>query len=77
MLDLFFTAFCLAFLAAGTRRPFLFVLAYTYIDIVAPQKVSWGFLTHIPISLIAFSLNVLCARSSLWHPYTFSLLHSP
>lgn len=59
MLDLFFTAFCLAFLAAGTRRPFLFVLAYAYIDIVAPQKVSWGFLTHIPISLIAFLCAIL------------------
>jgi hypothetical protein len=59
MLDLFFTAFCLAFLGAGLKRPFLFVLAYTYIDIVAPQKVSWGFLTHIPISLIAFSCALL------------------
>ena len=59
MLDLFFTAFCLAFLGAGLKRPFLFVLAYAYIDIVAPQKVSWGFLTHIPISLIAFSCALL------------------
>jgi probable O-glycosylation ligase (exosortase A-associated) len=54
MLDLFLTSFCLAFLGAGLRRPFLFVLAYAYIDIVAPQKVSWGILSHIPISLIAF-----------------------
>jgi hypothetical protein len=29
-------------MVAGLRRPFLFVLAYAYIDIVAPQKVSWG-----------------------------------
>lgn len=54
MLNLFLFAFVLAFLAAGARRPFIFVLAYTYIDIVAPQKVTWGFLAHIPISLIAF-----------------------
>ncbi len=54
MLNLFLTAFVAAFLAAGVRKPFLFVLAYAYIDIVAPQKVSWGFLQVIPISLIAF-----------------------
>lgn len=54
MLNLFLTAFVTAFLAAGVRKPFLFVLAYVYIDIVAPQKVSWGFLQSIPISLIAF-----------------------
>lgn len=54
MLNLFLTAFVAAFLAAGVRKPFLFVLAYAYIDIVAPQKVSWGFLQSIPISLIAF-----------------------
>lgn len=54
MLNLFLTAFVTAFLAAGVRRPFLFVLAYAYIDIVAPQKVTWGFLAHVPVSLIAF-----------------------
>ena len=57
MLDLFLLSFVLAFIGAGFRRPFIFVLAYTYIDIVAPQKVSWGILSHIPVSLIAF----LCA----------------
>lgn len=57
MLDLFLLGFVLAFIGAGVRRPFLFVLAYTYIDIVSPQKVSWGILSHIPVSLIAF----LCA----------------
>ena len=54
MLNLFLTAFVTAFLAAGVRRPFLFVLAYAYIDVVAPQKVTWGFLAHVPVSLIAF-----------------------
>ncbi|MFN4136168.1 MAG: putative O-glycosylation ligase, exosortase A system-associated [Novosphingobium sp.] len=56
MLDLFLLTFVAAFLAAGFRRPFIFVLAYTYIDIVSPQKVSWGILAQIPISLIAFLL---------------------
>jgi probable O-glycosylation ligase (exosortase A-associated) len=59
VLNLFLTAFVTAFLAAGVRRPFLFVLAYAYIDIVAPQKVSWGFLTVVPVSLIAFTCAVL------------------
>ncbi|MEO0030801.1 MAG: hypothetical protein RIS94_559 [Pseudomonadota bacterium] len=54
MLNLFLTAFVAGFLVAGLRRPFLFVLAYAYIDIVAPQKVTWGFLQSVPVSLIAF-----------------------
>ncbi len=54
MLNLFLTLFVTGFLAAGVKRPFLFVLAYAYIDIVGPQKVTWGFLAHVPVSLIAF-----------------------
>jgi probable O-glycosylation ligase (exosortase A-associated) len=54
VLNLFLTAFVAGFLVAGLRRPFLFVLAYAYIDIVAPQKVTWGFLQSVPVSLIAF-----------------------
>ncbi len=56
MIDLALTAFIFAVLAAGVRRPFLWVLAYVYIDILAPQKISWMLLTHLPISLIAFAL---------------------
>ncbi len=56
MLNLALTGFVAAFLALGLRRPFLWVLAYLYIDILAPQRVSWGFLSAIPISLIAFVL---------------------
>ncbi len=61
VLNLFLTAFVSAFLAAGVRRPFLFVLAYAYIDIVAPQKVTWGFLQSVPVSLIAF-----CCAFGAW-----------
>lgn len=57
MLDLFLLSFILAFIGAGFRKPFIFVLAYMYIDIVSPQKISWGILSQIPVSLIAF----LCA----------------
>lgn len=56
MLNLALTAFVLGFLALGFRRPYLWVLAYLYIDSLAPQKISWGFLKIIPISLISFIL---------------------
>ncbi|MEQ1641060.1 MAG: DUF5935 domain-containing protein [Novosphingobium sp.] len=42
--------------AAGLRRPFLWVLAYAYIDILVPQKIAWGFLAVLPVSLMAFVL---------------------
>jgi len=52
-------AFVLAFFAAGLSRPFLLVLAYAYIDIVAPQKIGWGLLGSLSISLVAFVLAVV------------------
>ncbi|MFA6123992.1 MAG: putative O-glycosylation ligase, exosortase A system-associated [Sphingomonas sp.] len=58
MRDLFFVAFLGAFFAAGFRRPFLFVLAYVYIDIVSPQRLTYYLLNAIPISLIAVVLSV-------------------
>ncbi len=54
MLDLFLAAFVLGWLAIGLRRPFLWVLVYLYVDIVAPQKISYFLLASLPISLIAF-----------------------
>ena len=54
MLDLAITAYVLTFLALGLRRPFVWVLAYLYIDIVAPQKISFAILASLPVSLIAF-----------------------
>lgn len=56
MLDLAITGFTLAFLALGLRRPFAWVLAFIYIDILTPQKISWSLLASLPISLIAFVL---------------------
>ncbi|WP_395392275.1 putative O-glycosylation ligase, exosortase A system-associated [Novosphingobium sp. BL-8A] len=55
MLDLGLTAFLATFLALGFRRPFIWVLCYLYVDIVAPQLISWGILSHIPVSLMAFA----------------------
>ena len=54
MLDLALTGFVLIFLALGLRRPFVWVLAYLYVDIVAPQKISYFLLASIPLSLIVF-----------------------
>lgn len=56
VLDLAITGFTLTFLALGFRRPFVWVLAYLYIDILTPQKISWSLLASLPISLIAFVL---------------------
>jgi probable O-glycosylation ligase (exosortase A-associated) len=57
--DLVFVAFLLALFATGFRRPFLFVLAYAYIDIVSPQRLTYLLLNSVPISLIAVGLAVL------------------
>lgn len=59
MLNLGLTAFFIALLVLGMKRPFLWVLCYLYIDIVAPQLISWGFLTRMPTSLIAFAAAFL------------------
>ena len=55
MLDLALVGFIGLMLALGLRRPFFWVLAYIYIDIVAPQKIGWGFIQSLPVSLIAFA----------------------
>ena len=59
MTNLALTAFVLAFFLAGLSRPFLLVLAYAYIDIVSPQKIGWGPLGSLSISLVAFVLAVV------------------
>ncbi len=41
------------------RRPFLFVLTYCYIDIVAPQRLGYHLIDKLPLSLIAFALAFL------------------
>jgi probable O-glycosylation ligase (exosortase A-associated) len=56
--DLFFVAYLAGLLALGFRRPFLFVLAYCYVDIVSPQQLSYFLLNRIPLSLIISALAV-------------------
>ncbi len=54
MIDLVFLAFIGFVLVLGLKRPFLWVLAYAYIDILSPQKIGYGVIQSIPVSLIAF-----------------------
>lgn len=56
MRDLGLIGFLAAILALGFRRPFLFVLAYVYVDIVSPQRLSYYLLNAVPVSLICFAL---------------------
>ncbi|WP_287980437.1 DUF5935 domain-containing protein [Sphingomonas sp.] len=58
MRDLVFIAFLAAIFGMGFRRPFLLVLAYVYIDIVSPQRLTYFLLNSVPISLIAVALAV-------------------
>ena len=58
MRDLAFIAYLAALFGLGFRRPFLLVLAYVYIDIVAPQRLTYYLLNAVPISLIAVALAV-------------------
>jgi probable O-glycosylation ligase (exosortase A-associated) len=54
--DLAFVAFLGALLTLGLRRPFLFTLAYAYVDTVSPQRLSYYLLNSIPLSMIVAAL---------------------
>ncbi len=58
MRDLAFVAFLGALFALGSRRPFLLVLVYVYIDIVSPQRLTYWLLNTVPVSLISVVLAV-------------------
>ena len=55
MTDLFLLGFFAVFLLFGLKRPFLWVCLYLYVDILAPQKMGYGPITSVPVSLIAFA----------------------
>ena len=59
MRDLVFVAYLLALLFLAFKRPFIFTLVYAYIDIVAPQRLSYFLLNSIPLSLIVFGMAFL------------------
>jgi putative inorganic carbon (hco3(-)) transporter len=52
--DLFFVGYLGLLLLFAFKRPFLFTLVYAYVDIVAPQRLSYFLLNSIPLSLILF-----------------------
>ena len=52
MRDLFFVGFLASLFLLALRRPFLFVLAYCYVDVVAPQRLSYYLLSGGNIVLI-------------------------
>ncbi len=56
MLGFVFLAFILFVVLLGLRRPFLWVMLYIYIDILAPQRIAWGLIQNISISFLAFLL---------------------
>jgi probable O-glycosylation ligase (exosortase A-associated) len=56
--DLGFVLFLLALLGLGLRRPFLLVLAYAYVDIVAPHRLAYHLLSGVPISMIVASAAI-------------------
>lgn len=58
MRDLAFVAFLVALLGIGLKRPFVFVLAYVYVDIVSPQRLTYWLLNSVPVSLICAALAV-------------------
>ena len=55
MLELALLGFWAGLLALGLKRPFLWVMAYIYIDLFAPQRIGWAILPSIPLSLITFA----------------------
>lgn len=54
MLDIALALFIIAFVALGFRRPFLWVLAFLYVDTLAPGKMGWTFMPALKVSLVTF-----------------------
>jgi probable O-glycosylation ligase (exosortase A-associated) len=52
MRDLAIIAFLAGLLALGFKRPFLFTLAYLYVDTVSPHRISYYLLNSLPLSNI-------------------------
>ncbi len=59
MRDLLFIAYIGGIMLMAFKRPFLFVLLYAYMDIVAPQRLSYFLLNSIPVSPIILGLAIL------------------
>jgi probable O-glycosylation ligase (exosortase A-associated) len=67
--DIGLVAFLLAVLALGLKRPFVFVLAFVYVDIVQPQRLSYYLLSSASISMMLAPLAMgawLLADEKRW-----------
>jgi probable O-glycosylation ligase (exosortase A-associated) len=56
--DLAFIGFLVGLLGMGLRKPFLFTLAYVYVDTVSPQRLSYYLLNSIQLSMIVAVLAI-------------------
>lgn len=61
MLDLALFGFISLVMAIGFRRPYVWVLAYLYVDILAPGRIGFTIMPAIQISLLTF-----CAAFAGW-----------
>jgi probable O-glycosylation ligase (exosortase A-associated) len=59
MREIFLILFLLGILFMALRRPYFLVLGFCYVDIVAPQRLSYSILPHANISLVLFVLAIL------------------
>jgi Family of unknown function (DUF5935)/O-Antigen ligase len=58
MRDLALVGFLAALLLLAVKRPFLFALAYIYVDTVSPQRLSYFLLNSFPISMVVAALAI-------------------
>jgi len=58
MRDLALVGFLLALLALAIKRPFLFTLAYLYVDTVSPQRLSYYLLNSFSVSMYVAILAI-------------------
>ena len=56
MRELALAGFIFALLLFALKRPFLFILAYAYVDTVSPQRISYFILNRVPLSMIVAAL---------------------
>jgi len=58
MRDVALVGFLAALLLLALRRPFLFTLAYIYVDTVSPQRLSYYLLNSVPVSMLVAALAI-------------------
>jgi len=56
MREIALAGFLVLLILFAMKRPFLFVLAYAYVDTVSPQRISYMILYRIPLSMIVAAL---------------------